>query len=102
MTNEAGYRPTDDSALREDDYREKWVILIGGYGALTFDGTPEEAEDMRKHKANWEQGVGKKRRATAQEIAADEYSSCWNHPGFQNKFTYADCECSACNPGVDK
>jgi hypothetical protein len=72
-----------------------WAILIDGYGVFSFIGTAEEAEEMRCHKANWEQGIGKKRRATPAEIAAAEYSACWNHPGFNNKYRYA-CDCDAC------
>ena len=77
----------------------KWVILVSGYGAFFFDGTPEDAEKMRAHKANWEGGIGKKRRATMEEILAGDPSECWNHAGFNNRYTYADCGCSACNTG---
>lgn len=37
-----------------------WVITVAGYGDFIQEGTEEEAEEMRKHKANWEQGVGRK------------------------------------------
>ena len=40
---------------------EKWVISVGGYGIFFFDGSEIEAEEMRKHKAVWEQGCGRKR-----------------------------------------
>ena len=36
----------------------KWKIRIAGYGTFDFEGTETEAEDMRKHKSVWEQGVG--------------------------------------------
>lgn len=45
-----------------------WVIIVSGYGPFLFDGTEEEAEEMRRHKAKWEQGVAQKRKATEQEI----------------------------------
>lgn len=71
-----------------------WVILIGsGYGAFLFQGTEQEAEEMRVHKSRWERGIGKKRAATDEEVSSKTPSQCWNHPGFANKFAYADCYC---------
>lgn len=46
----------------------KWLISVTGYGAFLFHGTEEEAEEMRAHKADWEGGVGKKRKASAADI----------------------------------
>jgi hypothetical protein len=47
---------------------ERWLICVGGgYGCLIFDGTEEEAEEMRAHKANWEQAVARKTRASDAE-----------------------------------
>jgi hypothetical protein len=44
---------------------ERWLICVGGgYGCFIFDGTEDEAEEMRRHKANWEQAVARKRRAS--------------------------------------
>lgn len=44
---------------------EKWIITVGaGYGSFEFEGTEAEAEEMRRHKANWEGGPAVKRRAT--------------------------------------
>lgn len=40
--------------------RDKWLIRIQGYGTFDFDGTEAEAEEMRRHKANWERGNGMK------------------------------------------
>lgn len=40
-----------------------WIISVGGYGSFGFLGTEAEAEEMRAHKADWEGGVGRKRRA---------------------------------------
>lgn len=48
--------------------KEKWLIYISGYGTFFFDGTRKEAEEMRRHKANWEGGVGRKRLATDADI----------------------------------
>lgn len=76
---------------------EQWVILIGGgYGAFLHAGTETEAEEMRAHKARWERAPGKKRLADPEEIAAGKASHCWNHPGFKNRFVYADCDCGTC------
>ncbi len=44
--------------------KEKWIITVGGYGEFEFEGTEDEAEEMRAHKARWEQAVARKRRVT--------------------------------------
>lgn len=46
-----------------DDERTNWKIRIAGYGTFDFHGTEDEAEAMRKHKCQWEQGIGHKYRA---------------------------------------
>jgi hypothetical protein len=71
----------------------KWTIIVGGYGAFLFDGTEQEAEEMRAHKARWERGIGRKRLATDEEVAANKPSQCWNHEGFANRHVYSDCDC---------
>lgn len=45
-----------------------WIIYVSGYGCFFFEGTKRQAEDMRKHKSNWEGGIGRKRPATPEEI----------------------------------
>lgn len=35
-----------------------WMIRISGYGTFEFEGTEQEAEEMRANKARWEQGAG--------------------------------------------
>lgn len=71
-----------------------WVILVGGgYGAFLFNGTEEQVEEMRVHKARWERAIAKKRFATVDEVASGKPSHCWNHPGFHNKIVYSDCDC---------
>lgn len=41
----------------------KWLITVGGgYGSFVFEGTEEEAEEMRKHKAIWEGAVATKKK----------------------------------------
>ena len=40
------------------------IISVGGYGSFAYRGTEAQAENMRAHKANWEQGCGRKRLAT--------------------------------------
>lgn len=73
---------------------DNWIILVGaGYGAFLFQGTEQEAEDMRSHKARWERGIGKKRPATEEEVSTGKPSQCWNHPGFGNKVVYNYCDC---------
>ena len=47
---------------------KQWVILVADYGAFLFSGTEEEAEQIRRYKANWKQGVAKKRPARPEEI----------------------------------
>ena len=37
-----------------------WMIRVSGYGTFEFEGTEPEAEEMRGHKAQWEQGRGMK------------------------------------------
>lgn len=43
-----------------------WKIRIQGYGTFDFVGTEDRAEEMRRHKANWERGHGYKYRVTDQ------------------------------------
>lgn len=38
----------------------KWKITVAGYGEFEFEGTAEEAEEMRRHKARWEGAIAKK------------------------------------------
>ena len=45
----------------------KWVISLPYYGAFLFDGSAEEAEEMRRHKARWEGEIARLRPATAEE-----------------------------------
>ncbi len=40
--------------------KEKWRIRVAGYGTFDFEGTEAEAEDMRRHKAQWERGIAHK------------------------------------------
>lgn len=48
--------------LQELLEKEVWIISISDYGDFLFIGTEEEAEEMRKDKADWEGGIGKKER----------------------------------------
>lgn len=41
----------------------KWKIRIAGYGTFDFEGTEPEAEETRRNKCVWEQGIGIKWRA---------------------------------------
>lgn len=74
---------------------QTWVITVGGYGSFFFKGDEKEAEDMRKHKANWEQGVGRKRKADDDEIQTEIINKCKNHPNYTNKDRYY-CKCGKC------
>jgi hypothetical protein len=50
------------------EVKEKWLICVGGgYGCFVFEGTETEAEEMRRHKATWEQAVARKTRASDKE-----------------------------------
>ena len=40
-----------------------WKIRVSGYGTFDFIGTDDEAEEMRRHKARWEQATAHKWRA---------------------------------------
>jgi len=42
---------------------EVWRIWVSGYGEFEFDGTEAEAENMRRHKGQWERGTAYKWRA---------------------------------------
>lgn len=46
---------------------EKWKIWVNGYGTFNFEGTEREAEEMRAHKARWEDGQGRKWRVENQK-----------------------------------
>jgi len=76
--------------------KQKWVIDVVGYGTFFYEGTEEEAEEMRKHKANWEAAIARKRLADKQEIETGEINYCKKHPGYENKF---DCDCIKCVKG---
>ncbi len=72
--------------------KQTWIISVGGYGSLMFEGNETEAEEMRKHKANWEQGVGRKRLADEDELQTGVIKQCKNHPNYTNKDRY-NCNC---------
>lgn len=42
--------------------KEKWLITVAGYGSFEFDGTEQEAENMRSHKARWEKAIATKKK----------------------------------------
>ncbi len=48
--------------------KQHWMIWVSGYGEFMLKGTESEAEEMRVHKARWEQSVARKRLATEDEI----------------------------------
>lgn len=75
--------------------KDTWVIRVAGYGAFLFAGTEQEAEQMRMHKANWEQGIGHKRLADKNEIVKGRASYCPNHPNFKHKSRFY-CDCGKC------
>lgn len=73
----------------------RWVILVGRSGAFLYRSTEAEAEEMRCFKATREQAIAKKRTASFQDVSLFP-STCWNHPGFVNRYRYADCRCGSC------
>lgn len=54
----------------------KWLIRIAGYGTFEFEGTEQEAEDMRKNKAKWEGGRGLKWRIGEWRVESDIITAC--------------------------
>ncbi len=52
---------------------DKWKIRVSGYGTFDFEGTEEQAEEMRCHKANYERGTAIKWRETNQTPVDDIY-----------------------------
>ncbi len=47
--------------MKPQGKKRKWKITVGGgYGSFPFWGTEEEAEAMRRHKANWEGAPARK------------------------------------------
>lgn len=40
--------------IKEYKTKQRWRITLPIYGSFIFEGTEEEAEEMRAHKANWE------------------------------------------------
>lgn len=77
----------------------QYVILVGGgYGAYLLDcETPEEAEEKRRAKAQWERAPARLRPASQEEIESGTASQCANHPLFKlrPRVVFA-CECGAC------
>ena len=80
----------------EDKCKKTWVIRVGGYGSFIFDGTEEEAEEMRCHKSNWEQAVARKRLADECERLTGQINQCANHPNYESKLRHF-CDCPQCN-----
>lgn len=63
---------TQQIATKKINKSGEWYIWVSGYGGFSFTGTEIEAEDMRKHKANWERGSGWKYRTGAWATEADK------------------------------
>ena len=87
------------SAVGESTLKRKWVIQVGGgYGEFFIDGTEEEAEEMRKHKATWEGAIARKRLADKDEIKSGIIDQCKAHPNFATRI---HCDCPKCsNPAL--
>lgn len=66
--------PDLDNVLGQHTPTGKWMIRITHYGTFDFDGTEEEAEAMRSHKATWERGTGMKWRVGAWARESDKLS----------------------------
>lgn len=54
---------------------QHWVIEVSTWGELHAIGTEDQAEEWRRHKAEWEGGAATKRLATQEEILANEFES---------------------------
>ena len=54
---------------------QHWTITVHGWGTCYFLGTEAQAEEWRKHKANWERAVAKKRPSTPEEIEREKFRS---------------------------
>ena len=81
--------------MKTEKKKQTWVISVGGYGSFLFEGNETEAEEMRRHKAVWEHGVGRKRLADERELQTGVMSQCKNHPNYGSKDRYR-CGCSEC------
>jgi len=61
--------------------KDKWTIWVAGYGTFAFEGTEDEAEEMRTHKARWEGGRGEKWRTSNQrpsDLLTEEIVDLWD------------------------
>lgn len=61
------------------DGRSWWTITVSGYGSFAYFGTRVEADTMRKDKADWEGGTGRKRAATEAEADVERRNLQWRH-----------------------
>lgn len=48
--------------------KDIWMIRVAGYGTFEFEGTEQEAEEMRRHKGQWERGFAIKWRKDCPEL----------------------------------
>jgi hypothetical protein len=86
----AGKKWKDGIALLEEIWKGEatWIITVSGYGEYFFIGNEEDAERERSHKAKWEQGIGRKRLASEEEVKTKKIDLCKNHPNFHSKDRY--------------
>ncbi len=54
--------------------KKHWVIEVPAWGTLYAIGTEAQAEEWRRHKANWEHSVARKREATKEEVEENEFT----------------------------
>lgn len=73
-----------------------WVIVVANHGAFVFKGSEAKAEEMRKHKAQWEQCIALKRPADSDEVTSGVASQCWNHSMFPHRKKKIRYECVCC------
>jgi hypothetical protein len=52
----------EEISIKELLKKEVWLIDVDNYGEFLFIGNEEEAEEMRKHKANYEGSISRKKR----------------------------------------
>jgi len=80
--------------------KNKWVLLDSSFSTITGNEiTEKEAEKLRKDNSAQYLCVTLKRKATDMEAMGYKLSSCWNHPGFNNRHKYW-CACSDCKNDV--
>lgn len=59
----------------QDATQQHWRIDVHGWGTLWAVGTEAQAEEWRRHKANWEHAVARKSICTDEEKAGRKFDN---------------------------